>query len=105
MRVPRPPRFDYETLIVFTPHGSQDAFTATSVNLSEGGMLVRCGKRVEAGAVLQFATATFAGECEVMWAHESYQGGGSLFGIRFVSLGARAQEELRKLLYESAERS
>ena len=102
--VRRPPRFDFETLIVFTPYRSEGAFTGTSVNLCEGGMLVRSDKSIESGSILQFATATFAGECEVMWAHDS-PNGGSLFGIRFSSLGPRAEEELTKLLYESAERT
>ncbi len=100
---PRSPRFDYETLIVFTPFQFEDAFTGTSVNLCEGGMLVRSERSIESGKILEFATATFAGECEVMWAHES-PNGGSLFGIRFVSLGPRAEEELTKLLFESVGR-
>ena len=99
----RPSRVDFETLVVFAPSGSEDAFTGTSVNLSLSGMLVRSERRVEPGSVLQFATAAFAGECEVMWGHESSDGG-SLFGIRFVSLGPRADEELAKILYESADR-
>ena len=97
MNARRPSRFDFETLVVFTPARPEDSFTGTSINLCEGGMLVRSERRVESGSVLQFATAMFAGECEVMWGHESVDGG-SLFGIRFVSLGARAVEELSKLL-------
>ena len=101
MRPRRPPRFDFETLLLFTPYGSEAPFTAFSVNLCEGGMLLRSEKRVTKGSVLEFCSARLAGECEVMWSHET--DGGNLFGIRFASLGSRAQEELAKLLYEVEE--
>ncbi len=93
----RGPRFDLVTLIVLTPFGTEDLFTAYSVNMSEDGMLVRSTRRLPRGTLLVFATATFAGECEVMWAHDSADGQ-TLAGVHFTSLGARAREELERLL-------
>jgi hypothetical protein len=100
----RAPRFDLVTLVVLTPFGTEDMFTAFSVNVSEDGMLVRSTHRLERGTVLEFATATFAGECEVMWAHDSADGQ-TLSGVHFTSLGPRARQELDRLLAPSPQRA
>jgi hypothetical protein len=102
--IERAPRLSAVTLIVLTPFGTEDMFTAFSVNLSEDGMLVRSSHKLERGTVLEFATATFAGECEVMWAHDSADGQ-TLAGVHFTSLGARAQQELERLLAPSPQRA
>jgi hypothetical protein len=102
--IERAPRLDVVTLVVLTPFGTEDLFTAYSVNLSEDGMLVRSPHKLERGAVLEFATATFAGECEVMWAHDSADGQ-TLAGMHFTSLGSRAHQELDKLLAPSPHRA
>jgi hypothetical protein len=102
--IERAPRFDLVTLIVLTPFGTEDMFTSFSVNLSEDGMLVRSPRRLERGTVLEFATSTFAGECEVMWAHDSADGQ-TLAGVHFTSLSARAQQEIERLLAPSPQRA
>ncbi len=96
-------RLDLVTLLVLTPFGTEDLFTAFTVNLSEEGMLVRSGRPLPQGAVLVFATATFAGECEVMWSHDSADG--TLAGVHFTSLGDRAREEVERLLVPAPQRS
>jgi len=102
--IERAPRLDLVTLIVLTPFGTEDMFTAFSVNLSEDGMLVRSPQSLERGTVLEFATATFAGECAVMWAHDSADGQ-TLAGVHFTSLGPRAHQELERLLAPSPQRA
>jgi hypothetical protein len=102
--IDRAPRLDLVTLVVLTPFGTEDLFTAYSVNLSEDGMLVRSPRHLERGTVLEFASATFAGECEVMWAHDSADGQ-TLAGVHFTSLGTRAKQELERLLTPSPQRA
>lgn len=97
-RTRRPkPRFDFETTVTFTPFGTEDSFVATSLNVSETGMMLRSEKPVETDLILQFMTPTFAGECRVPWSHQA-EDGALVFSIQFVSLGPRATEELKKLL-------
>lgn len=91
------PRYDLVTLVLLTPFGSEEPFTAYSVDVSEGGMLLRSEKSVTDGTLLEFCSAQFAGECEIMWSHRAGDGS-TLFGIRFTSLGPRAHEELDTLL-------
>jgi hypothetical protein len=91
------PRFELVTLVLLTPFGSEEPFTAYSVDVSEGGMLLRTEKTVKDGMLLEFCSSHFAGECEVMWSHRAADGS-TLFGIRFTSLGPRAHEELDMLL-------
>jgi PilZ domain len=91
------PRFEIVTLVLLTPFGSEEPFTAYSLDVSEGGMLLKTEKTVSDGALLEFCSSHFAGECEVMWSHRAGDGS-SIFGIRFTSLGPRAHEELDTLL-------
>ncbi len=90
-------RFDFETAVVLMPYGGSGSFVATSVNLSESGMLLKADREVEKGLRLEFMAARFAGECQVIWSHET-ESGGSLFGIMFTSLGPTAKDEIKILL-------
>ena len=96
-RHPNARRFEFETAVVLMPYGEDGSFLATSVNLSETGMLLKADRRVEKGQRLEFMAGKFAGECRVMWSHET-EAEDSLFGIVFTSLGPIAKEEIGKLL-------
>jgi len=87
------------TAVVLMPHGEGGSFLATSVNLSESGMLLSADKGVEKGQRFEFMAGRFAGDCQVMWCHAT-EAQDSIFGIVFTSLGPRAREEIGKLLAE-----
>lgn len=90
-------RFNFVTAVVLMPHGEGGSFLATSVNLSESGMLLKADKGVEKGQRFEFMAGSFAGECRVMWSHAT-AARDSVFGIVFTSLGPTAKEEIGKLM-------
>ena len=60
-RHPNARRFEFETAVVLMPYGEDGSFLATSVNLSETGMLLKADRRVEKGQRLEFMAGKFAG--------------------------------------------
>jgi c-di-GMP-binding flagellar brake protein YcgR len=90
------PRRAFAAPVTLTRLDSDATFEALSVNISEGGMLLRSMETSRVGEVLRFSMPQFAGRCKVLWAMDIP--GNPLVGVRFTSLDAGAKEALTEIL-------
>jgi hypothetical protein len=86
------PRYDIELSVRLVPGGSDAAFTGTSENISETGVLVLAERLEPRGALLYLEFPVFEARGEVIWTRETEEELQVLLGMRFLALGGKTEK-------------